>query len=42
MGFIRVVEMCTKIMWGWNTYKYYYETDETPQPKANPTQEKLG
>ena len=23
--------------------KYYcYETDETPQPKANPTQEKIG
>ena len=21
---------------------YYYETDELPQPKANPTQEKLG
>ena len=25
-----------------NMYKYYYETDELPQPKANPTQEKSG
>ena len=28
----------TKIMSGWKTYKYYYETDELPNPR--PTQPK--
>ena len=31
-----------QIMLGWKTYKYYYETDELPKPKANSTQAKLG
>ena len=31
-----------QILLGWKTCKYYYETEETPQPKANPTQEKKG
>ena len=25
----------------WKTHKYYYENRRTPQPKANPTQEKI-
>ena len=30
-----------QILLGWKTCEYYYETDRpTPQPKANPTQEK--
>ena len=28
------------IILGWKTYKCYHETDEIPNPKANPTQEK--
>ena len=35
----RVFAIC-QILLGWKTCKYYYETDEPPQPKANPTQEK--
>ena len=31
-----------QILLGRKTYKYYYETDQTSQPKANPTQEKIG
>ena len=30
-----------QILLGWKTCKYYYETDELPNPKANPTQEKV-
>ena len=37
MGFIRVFEMY-QIIFGWNTYRYYYETDELPNPR--PTQPK--
>ena len=29
-----------QILSGWEMYKYYYETVELPNPKANPTQEK--
>ena len=30
-------------MLGWKTYKYFfYETDDLPQPSANPTQQKWG
>ena len=28
------------VMLGWKKINYYYETDELPQPKANPTREK--
>ena len=38
---IRVFAIC-QILMGWKTCKYYYETDELPNPKANPTQEKIG
>ena len=31
-----------QIMLGWKTCKDCYETDEVPNPKANPTQEKIG
>ena len=34
---IRVFAIC-QIMWGWESYKYYYETDEFPNPR--PTQPK--
>ena len=37
MGFTRVFEMY-QIIFGWNTYRYYYETDELPNPR--PTQPK--
>ena len=31
-----------QIMLGWKTYKYYYETDELPNPRPTQPQEKLG
>ena len=37
----RELAIC-QILFGWKTCKYCYETDETPQPKANPTREKTG
>ena len=37
---IRVFAIC-QILMGWKTCKYYYETDELPNPKANPTQGKI-
>ena len=38
---IRVFAIC-QILMGWKTCKYYYETDELPNPKATQPKEKLG
>ena len=31
-----------QVLLGWKTYKYYYETDELPNPRPTQNQEKSG
>ena len=39
---VAVSGFCDIPMLGWKTCQHFYENRQTPRPKANPAQEKLG